>query len=304
MRSRQKLARWIGLIYAAAVIAALLAAAVVGAEQLGTLGRSSPAALVGATVCWMLVPLVLFQPWRKFLASQLRGSHLLRIHLWSWLGRYLPGKIAMPAAKVALTRGAAGTPRAVWAVAMENASFLMAGAGAGAVLLVSTTAGHEKAETILSFSALLSLSCAWACCRLLPAIATRVALLRRWLPSGTGERGSASLIDCAAFTGAHALTALSLALIASSVSEHGIPLGYALAIASVANIAGIVAPFAPAGLGVREGILLALIAPHVGLEPAAAIVVAHRATSIVADVAILSLLPFFRLKPRTVPPVP
>ncbi|MGH7593543.1 MAG: UPF0104 family protein, partial [Gemmatimonadales bacterium] len=65
-------------------------------------------------------------------------------------------------------------------------------------------------------------------------------------------------------------------------------------------VIGYLALFLPAGIGVREAIMVALLKDSIGIGPAAAIAVASRITLTVNEVG--AALPFllFRRKPRDV----
>ena len=50
-----------------------------------------------------------------------------------------------------------------------------------------------------------------------------------------------------------------------------------------AFIGGFIAVFAPGGLGVREGVMVSMLTPHVGLAAAFSISILHRIISILFD---------------------
>jgi uncharacterized membrane protein YbhN (UPF0104 family) len=54
---------------------------------------------------------------------------------------------------------------------------------------------------------------------------------------------------------------------------------------------GVAVPFAPAGVGVRESVLIYLLTPTLGFETAAAVSLLSRVTHTAADLALVSLAP-------------
>jgi uncharacterized membrane protein YbhN (UPF0104 family) len=69
----------------------------------------------------------------------------------------------------------------------------------------------------------------------------------------------------------------------------------------VASVAGFVVLAAPAGLGVREAVLLAGLTPSVGASGALGAALISRAASLVADILIWALV---RALSRSEPPLP
>ncbi|GAG26533.1 unnamed protein product, partial [marine sediment metagenome] len=59
---------------------------------------------------------------------------------------------------------------------------------------------------------------------------------------------------------------------------------------NLAGVLGIVAFFAPAGLGVREGVLVGFLAPVVASPVAASLVVLARVAAILADILFIGLV--------------
>ncbi len=79
------------------------------------------------------------------------------------------------------------------------------------------------------------------------------------------------------------------ALVIAFPGTWSIPVNSAIAIYAVAWAAGFLIPGAPAGLGVREVILLALLTPIVGAATAIMLSLVHRLMSALVDVAVSAL---------------
>jgi hypothetical protein len=80
------------------------------------------------------------------------------------------------------------------------------------------------------------------------------------------------------------------ALIALVAPQSGIGWVAAIGILTTAHLAGIFAAFAPAGLGVREAALGALLLPYVPAETAVSLALLARLTSIFADVFVFAIV--------------
>jgi hypothetical protein len=80
------------------------------------------------------------------------------------------------------------------------------------------------------------------------------------------------------------LAGISFYIVISAVTAAGaVPLGTAIATYAFAWAAGFVVPGAPAGLGVREAVLVALLGPLIGAPAALVSAILHRLLSAVAD---------------------
>jgi uncharacterized membrane protein YbhN (UPF0104 family) len=79
-----------------------------------------------------------------------------------------------------------------------------------------------------------------------------------------------------------------------TLPDATLPLASAIGVYTAAYVAGILAPFAPGGLGVREGVLVLALQPQVGLAHALALAAVSRLGVTLAEL-LASLFVLFRL---------
>jgi hypothetical protein len=230
-------------------------------------------------------------------------SHLLRSFARSWLARYLPGKVWSYGARVVHTDTAV-TPRRILATSLVDEFALIIGAATalGIGLWTWSAAGPEVGIPVLltAIGAVII-----AISRLDQIVALMLRLLARVMPErwrraaeemqqasdnpGLGLRASALFTGGYVFmdlalTGAFVLVVLSV----SDIEMGDLPLlvgGY-----NLAAVVGIVAFIAPAGLGVREGVLAGFLAPVVGGPVAASLAILMRVVVVVADLIFIGMV--------------
>jgi hypothetical protein len=239
--------------------------------------------------------------WRSLL-QRLGGAPLatraaLAVQGAAWSARYLPGKVGLAAAKVLLVPG--DRIAASWAVAYEQVLFL----GAGAAVVAACALGALALRSALlpgaaPLAALAVLGLA------LIAVARGAPLLDRLVAARIGAAaaprahpGAGELAwRTAGFALAHGLVGLGFVALLHALG-HGTAVSPLQAIGALtaAHLGGIVAVFAPAGLGVRELLLAALLAPALGAPEATAVALVTRAWATLGDLAIA---PLALLRPR------
>jgi hypothetical protein len=239
--------------------------------------------------------LLLAALWRA-LVLRLGGGPLapraaLAVQSAAWSARYLPGKLGLVAAKVLLLPG--DRVAAAWAVAYEQVLFLGAGAAVvaacagGALALRSALLPGAAPLVVLAALGLALLLVARGAPLLDRVVAARVGgdVAPRLHP-GAGELA----LRLAGFAGAHALVGLGFVALLDALG-HGDRIGPLQAIGALtaAHLGGIIAVFAPAGLGVRELLLAALLAPALGLPEATAVALVTRAWATLGDLLIAPL---------------
>jgi uncharacterized membrane protein YbhN (UPF0104 family) len=223
--------------------------------------------LVGCVVAYGLAAILLGQAWRLLLAF--RGGELTpreahEVYGRSQIAKYVPGNVAQIAGRHALAaaRGVRGTVSL--ASAAHELAALVAAAG---VIAVPTVLAMERSAPFkaVTFGVVI-----------LGAILVECAVVRTARATRSQDGGSWSRL-----AGAHALHLVFFAVmgaataaVASATSGWpGLPEAFEVAgMASVAWIAGFVTPGAPAGLGVREAVLVGLLSTV--LAPDAAVLVA------------------------------
>ncbi len=229
--------------------------------------------------------------------------HLLRAFARSWLARYLPGKVWSYGARV-LHTDATVAPRRVVATSLiyEFALVIGTGASLGLGLWTWAAAGAVMGVPVL-IAAILAVIVGLSRLHQLNALVLRFlarAIPERWRNAAEEMNQAADdpglgLKAAALFTGGYLLTnfilSVSFVLIVLSLSDIAMgdfPLlagGY-----SLAAVLGILAFFAPAGLGVREGVLAGFLTPVVGGPVAATLVILFRLVATLADVIFVALV--------------
>jgi uncharacterized membrane protein YbhN (UPF0104 family) len=214
-------------------------------------------------------------------------TQAMRLYLASQLARYTPGKIGLPlirmegAPRIGLTRTLVGI-----SILVESLSWTATGAVLG-FLLLAVTVPDAGLGAVLGKLALpgFGLS-ALGLLVLMSVDRSRYPAKVRALLAPGGEGPIVPLSVPLVQLGYWALVAvhgylMSRALGASS--EAGVTsMGFYV----VASVAGFVVLAAPAGLGVREAVLLAGLTPSVGASGALGAAFISRAASLVADVLI------------------
>jgi uncharacterized membrane protein YbhN (UPF0104 family) len=203
----------------------------------------------------------------------LRAS--VKIFLIANLGRYIPGKV-WQVAGLALLAKARGVPpgTAVAAGVVGQGLALVAAAALGLGALLEAPPPYRTWGLVGAVFVPASLAVA-----LVPAVFRRLS--KAWFRLARAERPAAELRSShalgwlALYAANWALYALAFWVLAESLDLGGrlVPVASAFAASYVLGYAMI---FAPAGLGPREGFLIAFLTPHVGASSAAVAAVVSR----------------------------
>lgn len=275
--------------------------ALVAALLVGFLLRIDLAALVDLQLGWgylaaavavglgqrMLLPLVWVWIVRELGVVVRDYPAYYFVYAKAWLGRYLPGKVAMVAARVYFAEelGATRSVMVVSSMAEIGAQLLVG--GAVGLLGVASLAGSVpllEAHRSIALIALALLSLF-----LLPPVfngAMRLAfrILRRPLGDHPDVRGTTmarALGGMLLFSGATgALALLTGAAVDSAVLDHPV---FVWGTYSLAITLGMAFVFTPSGIGAREAVQLPLLTLVVSPEAALAIVVLSRLVEVVID---------------------
>lgn len=285
--TRERVTRVVKVGYVAAVILALAwyisRLDMAAYSWAAWFGSSGPYAFVTG---WALMAAVLGFAWSRVVRSQLgltlRAPEWLRLQAAAWLGRYLPGKIGLFAGKLGLVeRHRVPLSSLGFTVVYEQVAFVAAG-----VALALCTPGvlfgsdvWNEAWDAMSFVRFAAAIC--ACVAVLPVMRLVGRLLR--VPRLAGPQHAWRLPFW--YVAAHAVAGTGLYLcLAGRPDISGSPsLLYAVGLLAAANVAGIVAVFAPAGLGVREAVLVAGLTPWLTLDAAVVTATMLRVLSVLAD---------------------
>jgi hypothetical protein len=238
---------------------------------------------------WAAMAFLLGAAWALLLRWRF-GVHLhlrewLPIQALAWGGRYLPGKLGLLAGKFALLgRGGLDGPRLAQSVLWEQLAFVLSAAVAAAIFLMDPIAGLPGA-----------IREHWGLVRLLGGIggiAVFLALddlLRRLWPGarapGAGlspaKRGLLFLL----YLAPHLVVGAGGYPVLCAMIPAAAPLGMTgmIGLLALANMAGILAFFAPAGMGVREAVLGVGLVPFAPLPAVLAFAAVLRLLTLIAD---------------------
>lgn len=221
--------------------------------------------------------------WRRLLAGW--GQHLAyvqaaRVWLVSNLGRYIPGAIWSVAGFVVLAQRAGV---ATWAAGASILAIQAVAVGTGVVLVLAFTPAAES-PVRLGAAALAAVATigvlAWGRATRLVAGVLKSANPISPLPVRTVAQSSAlGLLSWLLHGTAFWLLARGLGL------PGTLSLATAIGAFALGNVLGILAIFAPGGVGVREVVLISVLTPELGAGGAVALSVTSRILLTFAEVA-------------------
>ena len=230
-------------------------------------------------------------------------SHVLHAYARSWLARYLPGKVWSLGARVVHTDASVMPRRLVARGLIYELTPIMGSATAlGLGLWSWSVLGPTVGLPLLLVGIVAVIVLLW---KLDAIISSAMGLIgkvvpQRWTAASNvleevGQGRGLGAKESVLFTCGYLLNNLALSLgfvlIAASLADVGwgdVPLlagGY-----SLAAVIGMVAIFAPAGLGVREGILVGFSAPVLTAPVAASVVILARIINILADLLFVGIV--------------
>lgn len=251
-----------------------------------------------ATGLFMLATLALGIAWIVILESVVpnephRRGRLMLAFSYSWLGRYVPGTVPFFAGKVYLgARLGYGTRPLVVATAVQNVLEILIATVVGATMIVAAQGMTAGGGRYLLLAVLPSVALAG----LHPVVLRRIVdaslrvLRREPLPAGALPPTRALM--AASFFAAlnQALNGIALWVILRAVGGASIDdVFLATGALSLAGVAGILVVLVPAGLGVRDGALTALLASRFTVEVAALAAVMLRLLTVVADLLLFAI---------------
>lgn len=273
--------RWFKAAYSMATIA-ILAWAVITAWpdlQQWNLATLAPGILASAAG-WLLMILLLGQGWSISFTAWSGIS--LGIRQWApmqasaWAGRYLPGKVGLLAGKMRACEQGASWKHVTASVISEQLAFVATGM---ALAVCALPLIHPQLATVVDLpSGLFSMVLLLPLALLLVPTLLMLPVLpanRSW---GIKLASWSVLGHLAAGLGFHALLLDTLPSPPSLMASIGL--------LAAAHVAGVLAIFAPAGLGVREAVIASVLAPLVGWPQAIAITALQRTLVIICDAAI------------------
>lgn len=219
-----------------------------------------------------------------------RRGPLLVAFAYAWLGRYVPGTVPFFAGKVVLGKRAGYRTRPlVLTTAVQNVLEVLVSTVVGATLVIASLGITERDGLFV----ILAIGPTVALLALHPAVLRRIAgaslrlLGRDPLPEGELPPGRAIATSSILVILNQLINGLALWLVLDVVAGAS-PGDWMLVTGalSLAGAAGMFVVLVPAGLGVRDGTLTALLASKYTVEAAALASVMLRLCTVVADVAL------------------
>ena len=278
--SRRLVAQVLGLVVALAFLAAALGSQWGAVRQ--QLGEMEPVPVILALMAVLLGLLVSMLAWRRVLLAlgqPLPVAPAAHTFFVGQLGKYLPGGVwaVLGQAEAASRLGARRAPTAIAAVTVMVVN-VVTGAAVGSLLLVGTGRGAP----------VVVVACAAGVVLLHPRV---LGPLARWAHRRLRHTDAEVALDGRAVAVTVAWTLLMWLAYGIQVLALAVPFGLtgweALPIATgafaVAWTAGFVAVIAPAGAGVREAALVAVLAPSIGPASAGAVAVVSRLLMTLGD---------------------
>lgn len=248
----------------------------------------SIAPLAAALVIVWSVFAIQAEAWRRMVAgwgfqvSWVEGSS---IWLLSSMAKYVPGKV-WALAGMAMMSERRGIPP--WAATASAIQLQILSLGTGA--LVVAVFGGVISRTLTIAAAGLALA-ATVVALWRPLIAW---VVRRVAPEAVLShipRAPVILLGALANLAAWIGYGVAFWLFARGVLPQSAPgLGESIGVYTASYVAGVIAPFAPGGLGVREGVLVMALREHTGLAAALALAAVARLGMTVAE--LIATIPF------------
>lgn len=299
---RRSAAKWFGIAFSAACLAYFFieARGILSNARIDWAGSAVLHALPAAAIPYFAAYAVLAVAWHLLLRAMGVEVALARstgIYMTTQVAKYLPGNVGQHVGRVYLST-ANGLPGMRVGMSMIVEIVLVV---AAACLLALPLAPQVLARLAASGTngwLLLAIASGVAACSVVVAWHFRqhrfLALLieharSAWRHANTGA-GRRFLVGASvAVMVGMALAGASLATLALASGTAITPGAVATSIAvfSAAWIAGFLAPGAPAGLGIREAILLTGLGPTFGAQAAVEIAILFRALSVTADLVAL-----------------
>lgn len=236
--------------------------------------------LASVVIVWAAYAL-LIEAWRRVVVSmrqRLSYGAAARICMVSNLGKYIPGKVWAVAGNAFLAQRAGVEPHAAVAGAILNQA-LSLGSGVILVGLVGPAALRQYGGAYVGATVILGVLALLAVLALTSARA--LALLQRALPSSLprlvpvplGVMAGSLAVNAVAWAG---YGVAFLALARGLTPDANLSWSQATAVFTISYLVGLVALFAPGGVGVRESAFTLLLAPPLGLKLAVALALATR----------------------------
>ncbi len=216
------------------------------------------------------------------------------IAIWGYslFGKYVPGNIVLVTYRIGayMLRAQARTQQVLAAVGLE--SLFSVGSGLVFLLIVALLAQFDLVSAYVTPQRLALIVAGLAAVGfvlLLPPIKRRIFRLLG-LEAAVDSVNFAMILGLLVYyVSAWCIITLSFWLLCRSMGIDQLSWSRCAAIYGAAGLSGILAVFSPSGLGVREGLMVALLSQSVPIELALAVALASRINSLVGDVAAIGV---------------
>lgn len=282
---------------AATVALVLYARNVLGGQDLSRFASAgSLLAVVVAALCYSLIVPISAWAWRRLLSdygAQAAWSRLTEIMAIAQLGKYIPGNVAVHLGRVgiAMSQGLPGGAL-VLSLLAETALAVAAALAIGVLGLLLSSPGLQVLHEDIGRSIAMASAVFGAVVVLvlllrgrLLALATTVARRRAWnVPERLLPRVGTGLRAFLAYAGNYLVIGLGLWLMARMLLPGAVQdAGLLCAAFALAWVAGYFAPGAPAGFGIREGLMLGILRLSYPAPDALVLVIALRLATMLGD---------------------
>jgi len=242
-----------------------------------------PMWIILSVVMVFLTYAIQVESWRRLLggwAQHLPYSRAARIWFVVNLGRYIPGKVWSVAGLVVLAQRAGVDP---WAAGASAFAIQAVGIGTAVALVAAATPGAAS-PLRLGAAALVALATigilAWdRTARALARLAGPTAQVEPLPLAALAQSTGLSMLSWITYGVAFWLLALGLG------GPGSLPVTTAAGVFALGYILGLLALFAPGGVGVREVVIIGLLTPALGAGGAVALSVASRVQLTLTEVA-------------------
>jgi uncharacterized membrane protein YbhN (UPF0104 family) len=242
-----------------------------------------PGWIAGSVLMVLLTYVMQVESWRRILAGWGQGlTFRAAARVWSLanLGRYVPGKVWSVAGLVVLARqaGVEAGPAAASAFVLQAISL---GTGVAVVAAVAPGSAPPLRLAAAGVAAILTIAVlVWPrTARRLGRLVDATAPLEPLRPAAVLAGAALTVLSWGTYGAAFWMLARGL------VPDTPLPLTAAIGAFTLGYILGLLALFAPGGVGVRELVLIGLLAPFLGSGGAVAVSVASRLVLTVLEAA-------------------
>jgi uncharacterized membrane protein YbhN (UPF0104 family) len=255
------------------------------------------AAVTGAGFVWVLL-LRWLEPGTEF-----QTGRVMRYFVVTWPARYLPGTLPYHATRV-LAAGRFGASRLAVVASIAYEAVLQVGAAAAvgvAGVIIGLGIDQPKGGIYMLALAPLAVLPVFLQPRVLVPVADRVLTLARRQPLSRDAilTTRETLVTFLGYALAYTLNGLAFYLVTRSIVGPEVNLWLAIGVFNLASAAGVAVIFVPSGIGIREGVIVALLSNMVQPDEALLAAGAVRGISIIADLLPLATIVAFDLGSRS-----